>query len=108
MQTPAATVAPASLIAKGYTPVFHVHTGQVPCQITEIVSKIDPTSGQPMPGKVDFLKNGDVAMVKIKPMGNLVIEKSSVNPHMARFAIRDAGETRAAGVCIDIVPKKLV
>ena len=95
-----------TVIAKGYTPVFHVHTAQVPCQFIEIIHKINPVDGQPMPGKVDFLKNGDVAMVKIKPMGNLVIEKSSVNPHMARFAIRDAGATVAAGVCIDIIEKK--
>ncbi len=95
-----------TVVAKGYTPVFHVHTAQVPCQLIEIVSKIDPTSGQPMEGKVDFLKNGDVAMCKFKPMGNLVIEKSSVNPHMARFAIRDAGATVAAGVCTDLVEKK--
>ena len=95
-----------TVIAKGYTPVFHVHTAQVPCQLIEIVHKIDPTSGQPMPGTVDFLKNGDVAVCKFKPMGNLVIEKASVNPHMARFAIRDAGATVAAGVCNDLVPKK--
>jgi len=97
-----------TVIAKGYTPVFHVHTAQVPCQFIEIISKIDPTSGQPMPGKVDFIKNGDVAMVKIKPMGNLVLETSKVNPHMARFAIRDAGATVAAGVCVDLVAKKFV
>ncbi|MBS3078813.1 translation elongation factor EF-1 subunit alpha [Candidatus Pacearchaeota archaeon] len=96
-----------TVIAKGYTPVFHVHTAQVPCQFTEIVHKIDPTSGQPMPGKVDFIKNGDVAIVKLKPMGNLVLETSKVNPHMARFAIRDAGATVAAGVCMEIVEKKL-
>ena len=97
-----------TVIAKGYTPVFHVHTAQVPCQFIEILHKIDPASGQPMEGKVDFLKNGDVAMVKLKPVGNLVIEKSSVNPHMARFAIRDAGATVAAGVCTELVEKKLV
>ena len=96
-----------TVIAKGYTPVFHVHTAQVPCQVTEILNKIDPTSGQPMEGKVDFLKNGDVAMVKIKPMGNLVIENSKTNPHMARFAIRDAGATVAAGVCTELVEKKI-
>ncbi|MFA5259410.1 MAG: translation elongation factor EF-1 subunit alpha [Candidatus Pacearchaeota archaeon] len=95
-----------TVIAKGYTPVFHVHTAQVPCQFIEIVHKIDPTSGQPMPGKVDFIKNGDVAIVRLKPMGNLVLEKSSVNPHMARFAIRDAGATVAAGVCMDLIEKK--
>ena len=96
-----------TVIAKGYTPVFHVHTAQVPCQFVELLHKIDPTSGQPMPGKVDFLKNGDVAMVKIKPMGNLVLETSKTNPHMARFAIRDAGATVAAGVCTELVAKKL-
>ena len=96
-----------TVVAKGYTPVFHVHTAQVPCQLTEILHKIDPKSGQPSDEKVDFLKNGDVAMVKFKPMGNLVIESSKENPHMARFAIRDAGATVAAGVCTELVEKKL-
>ncbi len=96
-----------TVMAKGYTPVFHVHTAQVPCQLIEIVNKIDPKSGQPMEGKVDFLKNGDSATCKFKPIGNLVIEKSDVNPHMARFAIRDAGATVAAGVCTDLVEKKI-
>jgi len=96
-----------TVVAKGYTPVFHVHTAQVPCQLIEIVHKIDPTSGQPMEGKVDFLKNGDVAICRFKPIGNLVIEKSADNPHMARFAIRDAGATVAAGVCQEVVEKKI-
>jgi elongation factor 1-alpha len=96
-----------TVVAKGYTPVFHVHTAQVPCQLIEIVHKIDPASGQPMEGKVDFLKNGDVAVCKFKPMGNLVIEKASDNPNMARFAIRDAGATVAAGNVTDLVEKKL-
>ena len=95
-----------TVIAQGYTPVFHVHTAQVPCQFIEIVNKIDPASGQAIPGKVDFIKNGDVAIVKLKPMGNLVLETSKVNPHMARFAIRDAGATVAAGVCLELVAKK--
>jgi elongation factor 1-alpha len=53
------------------------------------------------------LKNGDVAKVKIKPMGNLVLETNAKNPHMARFAIRDAGATVAAGVCIEIKAKAI-
>ena len=96
-----------TVIAKGYTPVFHVHTAQVPCQFIEIVSKMDPKTGQVAEENPDFIKNGDVAIVKIKPMGNLVIEKQAENPNMARFAIRDAGATVAAGVCTDIVAKKI-
>ena len=54
----------------------------------------------------DFLKNGEVAKVKIKPVGNLVLEAQGTNPHMSGFAIRDAGKTVGVGVCIEITPKK--
>ncbi len=95
-----------TVIAKGYTPVFHVHTAQVPCQFIEIIEKYDTKSGQVLEKNPDILKNGDVALIRVKPIGNLVIEKQADNPHMARFAIRDAGQTVAAGVCIDLKAKK--
>jgi elongation factor 1-alpha len=95
-----------TVIAKGYTPVFHVHTAQVPCQFIELISKLDPKTGQVAQANPDFLKNGDVAIVRLKPIGNLVLETADVNPYMARFAIRDAGATVAAGVCKTIVEKK--
>jgi elongation factor 1-alpha len=95
-----------TVIAKGYTPVFHIHTAQVPCRFVEIQKKIDPKTGQVAQENPDYIKNGDVAIVKIKPQGNLVLERQKDNPHMARFAIRDAGATVAAGVCIDLVAKK--
>jgi elongation factor 1-alpha len=79
----------------------------VPCQFIELKQKLDPRTGQVLQENPDFLKNGDVAVVRIKPIGNLVIEKQAVNPHMARFAVRDAGATVAAGVCIDLVEKKI-
>lgn len=96
-----------TVIAKGYTPVFHIHTAQVPCQFIELQKKIDPKTGQAIADNPDFLKNGDIAIVKIKPMGNLVIEKQADNPHTSRFAVRDAGQTVAAGVCIDYTEKKI-
>ena len=96
-----------TVIAKGYTPVFHVHTAQVPCQFVELKAKLDPATGQVAQENPDFLKNGDVAIVKIKPIGNLVLESVVDNPYMARFAIRDAGVTVAAGVCKSLVEKKI-
>ena len=95
-----------TVIAKGYTPVFHIHTAQVPCQFVELIGKLDPKTGQIAQQNPDFLKNGDVAIVRLKPIGNLVLETAEVNPYMARFAIRDAGVTVAAGVCKSIVEKK--
>ncbi len=99
-----AVIAHPSVLAKGYTPVFHVHTAQVPCQFVELIEKTSPDgTKQENP---DFLKNGDLAKVRIKPMGNLVLETQADNPHMARFAIRDAGATVAAGVCVELTEKK--
>ncbi len=95
-----------TVLAKGYTPVFHVHTAQVPCQFIELIEKLDPKTGAVAKKNPDYIKNGDVARVKIKPQGNLVLEKQSANPHMSRFAIRDAGATVAAGVCIELIEKK--
>lgn len=93
-------------VMKGYTPVFHVHTAQVPCQITEIIAQIDPATGAVVKEHPDFLKNGDAAKVRIQPKGNLALETMKDNKFMARFSIRDAGQTVAAGVCNEIVKKK--
>ena len=96
-----------SVIAPGYTPVFHIHTAQVPCQFVSIEKKIDPKTGQALPETPEFLKNGDVAIVKLKPLKPVVIEPQSKNPHLSRFAVRDAGRTVAAGVCIEVKAKPI-
>ncbi len=94
-----------TVITAGYTPVFHIHTAQVACQFIELVKKINPATGETLQEKPDFIKNGDVAVVKIKPMQPLVIEKQKDIPKLAKFAIRDSGSTVAAGMCVDLVKK---
>jgi elongation factor 1-alpha len=96
-----------TVVTVGYTPVFHIHTAQVACQITEIVKKIDPKTGEAVTENPDFLKNGDAAIVKIKPTTPLVIEKQAEIPQLSRFAIRDSGTTVAAGMCIDLIAKDM-
>ena len=95
-----------SVLTAGYTPVFHIHTAQVACQITEIMQKLNAATGEVLEEKPDMLKNGEAAMVKIVPTKPLVIEKSTEIPQMSRFAIRDAGQTVSAGMCIDLVKKE--
>ncbi len=95
-----------TVITAGYTPVFHAHTAAVACTIEEIVAKIDPKTGQVAQEKPDFIKTGDAARIKVKPLKPFVIEKQSDFPQMARFAIRDMGMTVAAGIVLDIVKAK--
>jgi len=92
-----------SVISKGYTPVFHCHTAQVACTIVEIVKKINAKTGAVEAENPDFIKTGDAAIIKVKPTKPLIVEKQSDFPELARFAIRDMGQTVAAGICIDTV-----
>jgi len=93
-------------IAPGYTPVFHIHTAQVAATITEIVEKKDPKTGQTLQKNPEFIKNGDVAIVKVRPTKPVVVEKYSEFPQLGRFAIRDMGQTVAAGVVLDVVKRE--
>lgn len=96
-----------SVIAPGYTPVFHCHTAQVACTITEIVKKINPATGAVVQEKPDFIKTGDSAIIKVTPTQPMCVEKAADFPPLGRFAIRDMGQTVAAGMIIDVVPKKV-
>ncbi len=96
-----------TVVTVGYTPVFHIHTTQIACQVTAIEKKLNPASGEVLEENPDFIKNGDAAIIKLKPVQPLVIEKQKDIPQLARFAIRDSGATVAAGMCIDMVEKKM-
>lgn len=95
-----------SAITVGYTPVFHAHTTQCACTFTELVKKINPASGEVIAENPDFVKTGDAAIVKLKPTKPLVLETAKDFPPLGRFAIRDSGTTVAAGVVMEITPKK--
>ncbi|MCG2872665.1 MAG: elongation factor 1-alpha, partial [Acidilobus sp.] len=96
-----------SAVAVGYTPVIHVHTASVASRITEIVAKLDPRTGNPIEQHPQFLKAGDTAIVKFKPIKPLVIEKFSDFPQLGRFAMRDMGRTIGIGVVVDVKPAKV-
>ncbi len=94
-----------TVVTAGYTPVFHIHTAQVACQVEVIERKLNPTTGETLQEKPDFIKNGDAAIIKVKPMQPLVIETQKDIPQMSRFAVRDSGQTVAAGMCISLVKR---
>ncbi len=56
-----------SVLTVGYTPVFHMHTNQTACKITELIKTVDPASGETVKENPDMLKNGEVAIVKVVP-----------------------------------------
>ena len=94
-----------SAISAGYTPVFHCHTAQIACTITAILAKLDPRTGGVKEQNPAFIKPGDAAIIMVTPSKPMVIEKVKEIPQLGRFAIRDMGQTIAAGLCMDVTPR---
>ena len=94
-----------SAISAGYTPVFHCHTAQTACMFISLDKKLDPRTGKVLEENPTFIKAGDAAIVTIKPTRPMVIEEIKKIPQLGRFAIRDMGQTIAAGMCMSIKEK---
>jgi elongation factor 1-alpha len=91
-----------SVITAGYTPVFHAHTAQVACTIEAIDQKINPSTGEVEEENPDFIQSGDAAVVTVRPQKPLSIEPSSEIPELGSFAVRDMGQTIAAGKVLSV------
>ncbi|MDP7322476.1 MAG: translation elongation factor EF-1 subunit alpha, partial [Candidatus Woesearchaeota archaeon] len=69
-----------TVVTVGYTPVFHIHTAQVACQVMKIEKKMNPATGEEITTDKEILRNGDAAVVKLKPVAPLVIERQKDIP----------------------------
>jgi len=94
-----------NVITEGYTPVFHAHTCQIACRFSKLLARLDPRTGSIAEENPDFLKTGQAAIVEITPTRPMVIEEQQKVKQLSSFAIRDMGQTVAAGVCIKILEK---
>jgi len=91
-----------SVITAGYTPVFHAHTAQVACTIESLDAKIDPSTGEVAEENPDFIQTGDAAKVTVRPQKPLSIEPASEISELGSFAVRDMGQTIAAGQVLSV------
>ncbi len=91
----------------GYTPVIHAHTASIAARIVEIVGKLDPRTGKIAEKNPQFVKAGESAIMRFKPIKPMAVEKYSEFPALGRFAMRDMGKTVGIGIIMDIKPAKI-
>ena len=85
-------------IKKGYTPIVDCHTAHIACKFVELRARIDKRTGKVIEENPAELKNGDSAIVLMRPQKPFVCEKFSEYPPLGRFAVRDMNNTVAEGV----------
>lgn len=95
-----------SAIGEGYTPVLHAHTAQVPCTIESLDYTIDAGSGDVEDENPEYIQPGDAAVVTMRPQKPLVLENAQEIPELGSFAIRDMGQTVAAGKVMGVNEKE--
>ena len=85
-------------IENGYTPVLDCHTAHIACKFHEITAKIDRRTGKATEEEPKFVKNGDSALIILKPTKPMCVEAFTEYPPLGRFAVRDMKQTVAVGV----------
>jgi elongation factor 1-alpha len=85
-------------IENGYTPVLDCHTAHIACKFHEITAKIDRRTGKATEEEPKFVKNGDSALIILKPTKPMCVESFTEYPPLGRFAVRDMKQTVAVGV----------
>lgn len=85
-------------IENGYCPVLDCHTAHIACKFHEIEAKIDRRTGKATEEEPKFIKNGDSALVIMKPSKPMCCETFADYPPLGRFAVRDMKQTVAVGV----------
>lgn len=85
-------------IEAGYTPVLDCHTAHIACRFDEIQAKIERRTGTVTEQSPSSIRNGDSALVVLKPTKPMCVEQFADYPPLGRFAVRDMKQTVAVGV----------
>ena len=85
-------------IENGYTPVLDCHTAHIACKFSEIKAKIDRRTGKATEEEPKSIKQGDSAIVLLKPSKPMCCETFVEYAPLGRFAVRDMKQTVAVGV----------
>lgn len=92
-------------IKAGYSPVVDCHTAHIACKFESLDTRIDKRTGKTLEENPKTIKNGDAAMVTMKPNKPMVVETFTDYAPLGRFAVRDMRQTVAVGI-IKTVEKK--
>lgn len=93
-------------IGEGYCPIIHCHQAVVPVRVVQVETTFDIATGEVLSTEAEGVPPGQGGIVWIQPLKPLVIEKASDFPRLSRFALRDGVATVAAGMCVDVVPRR--
>jgi len=92
-----------SIICAGYSAVCHIHTVAEEVTVKTLICLIDKKTGDKSKTRPRFVKQDQVAVMRLETAGVICLEPFKEFPQMGRFSLRDEGKTIAIGKVLKVI-----
>lgn len=92
-----------SIICAGYSAVMHIHCAAEEITVKALICLVDKKSGEKSKTRPRFVKQDQVAIMRIECSGLICLEQFKLFPQMGRFTLRDENKTIAIGKVLKVI-----
>ncbi|GAB0089865.1 Eukaryotic peptide chain release factor GTP-binding subunit [Sergentomyia squamirostris] len=92
-----------SIICAGYSAVMHIHCAAEEITVKALICLVDKKTGEKSRSRPRFVKQDQVAIMRIECSGMICLEQFKLFPQMGRFTLRDENKTIAIGKVLKVV-----
>lgn len=92
-----------SIICAGYSAVMHIHCAAEEVTVKALICLVDKKTGDKSKTRPRFVKQDQVAIMRIECSGMICLEQFKLFPQMGRFTLRDESEYRRLFLIVILV-----
>lgn len=92
-----------SIICAGYSAVMHIHCAAEEVTVKALICLVDKKTGEKSKTRPRFVKQDQVAIMRIECSGLICLEQFKLFPQMGRFTLRDENKTIAIGKVLKVI-----
>ncbi|XP_068150386.1 eukaryotic peptide chain release factor GTP-binding subunit ERF3A isoform X1 [Drosophila tropicalis] len=92
-----------SIICAGYSAVMHIHCAAEEVTVKALICLVDKKTGEKSKTRPRFVKQDQVAIMRIECSGMICLEQFKLFAQMGRFTLRDENKTIAIGKVLKVV-----
>ncbi|XP_037909940.1 eukaryotic peptide chain release factor GTP-binding subunit ERF3A-like isoform X4 [Hermetia illucens] len=92
-----------SIICAGYSAVMHIHCAAEEITVKALICLVDKKTGEKSKTRPRFVKQDQVAIMRIECSGSICVEAFKIFPQMGRFTLRDENKTIAMGKVLKVI-----
>lgn len=92
-----------SIICAGYSAVMHIHCAAEEITVKALICLVDKKTGDKSKTRPRFVKQDQVAIMRIECSGLICLEQFKLFPQMGRFTLRDENKTIAIGKVLKVI-----